>query len=388
MSDARFPWRRVGEDVLTAEHRLLRRTAREFVAAEITPHVGAWEEAGEFPRELYRTTAAAGLLGLGYPEEHGGIPADLWAQVVVWEELMRPGSGGLSAGLGSLHIALPPIATLGTPDQQQRFLPAVLRGEKIAALAVTEPSGGSDVAALRTTAVRDGDEYLVNGSKTFITSGVRADQLTVAVRTGGPGAHGISLLVVPGDTPGLSRSSPLQKMGWWASDTAELFFSDCRVPVANRIGEENQGFYAVMANFQKERLQMSIVATMTAELAVEASLAYVAEREAFGKPLAGHQVIRHMLVDMATQLTAAKQMVYAVAGRMARDEDQVTEVSMAKLFSTDVASFVTDRAVQIFGGYGYMREYLVERLYRDNRILSIGGGTTEIMKEIVAKRIL
>jgi acyl-CoA dehydrogenase len=194
--------------------------------------------------------------------------------------------------------------------------------------------------------------------------------------------------VVEGDTPGLSRSAPLGKMGWLASDTAELFFDDCRVPVANRIGEENQGFYAVMANFQKERLQMSIVATMTTELAVEACLAYVAEREAFGRPLAGHQVIRHTLVDMATRLTAAKEMVYAVAARMARDEDQVTEVSMAKLFSTDVASFVTDRAVQIFGGYGYMRGYLVERLYRDNRILGIGGGTSEIMKEIVAKRIL
>lgn len=371
----------------TPEHDQLRHAARQFIGRAITPHIDEWEEAGTFPRQLYQQAAAMGILGLGYPEELGGTPGDLFAQIAVWEELMRPGSGGLSAGLGSLHIALPPILALGTPAQKERFIPPVLRGEKIAALAITEPNGGSDVANLQTTAVRHGDHYLVNGSKTFITSGIRADQITVAVRTGGAGAHGISLLVIEGDTHGLSRSQPLKKMGWWASDTAQLFFDDCLVPVENRIGEENFGFYAIMANFQKERLQMAVVANMTAELAYEAAVAYAKEREAFGKPLLGFQVTRHKLVEMATKLTISREFTYRVAAHMNTGADQTTEVSMAKLFATEVSDFVTDAAVQLFGGYGYMREYLVERLYRDNRILSIGGGTTEIMKEIISKRI-
>jgi acyl-CoA dehydrogenase len=372
----------------TDEHELVRRVAREWVQAEVLPHIDEWEEAGEFPRELYTKAAEVGLLGVGYPDEYGGTPGDLFMQLVAWEEIARSGSGGLGASLGSLHIALPPILKFGTEEQCARFLPGVLSGERIAALAVTEPGGGSDVAGLRTTAIRDGDEYVVNGSKTFITSGVRADQLTVAVRTGGEGHGGISLLVIEAGTPGFTRSGPLQKMGWWASDTAELFFDDCRVPAANLIGPENTGFIAIMENFQRERLQMSIVANITAELALDASLGYVQERTAFGKPLAGFQVLRHKLVDMATKVDVSREYTYRVAARMAEGEDQVTEVSMAKIFSTEVSDFVTHEAVQIFGGYGYMREYLVERLYRDNRILSIGGGTTEIMKEIVAKRIL
>ena len=370
------------------DHTLIRRTAREWVAAEILPHVDEWEEAGSFPRDLYRRAADVGLLGVGYPAEYGGTPGDLFTQVVAWEEVARCGSGGLGASLGSLHIALPPILKFGTEEQRARFLPPVLAGERIAALAVTEPGGGSDVAGLATTAIRDGDEYTVSGSKTFITSGCRADQYTVAVRTGGEGHGGISLIVIEADTPGFTRSEPLKKMGWWASDTAELFFDDCRVPAANLIGPENMGFVAIMENFQKERLQMSIVANVTAELALDACLSYVKEREAFGRPLAGFQVLRHKLVDMATKVEVSREYTYRVAARMAEGEDQVTEVSMAKVFSTEASDFVTHEAVQIFGGYGYMREYLVERLYRDNRILSIGGGTTEIMKEIVAKRIL
>lgn len=371
----------------TPEHEQIRHAARRFIGREIAPHIDEWEEAGTFPRQLYQQAAEVGILGLGYPEELGGTTGDLFAQIAVWEELMRPGSGGLSASLGSLHIALPPILALGTEEQKQKFIPPVLRGEKIAALAITEPSGGSDVANLQTTAVLDGDHYRVNGSKTFITSGVRADQITVAVRTGGAGAHGVSLLVVDGQTDGLSRSQPLKKMGWWVSDTAQLFFDDCRVPVANRIGQENMGFYAIMANFQKERLQMAVVANMTAELAYEAAVAYAKEREAFGKPLLGFQVTRHKLVEMATKLTISREFTYSVAAKMNDGREQITEVSMAKLFATETSDFVTDAAVQLFGGYGYMREYLVERLYRDNRILSIGGGTTEIMKEIISKRI-
>lgn len=371
-----------------AEHDQIRQMTRRFVEREMMPHIDAWEEAGRFPRELYQKAASVGILGMGYPEELGGTPGDLFMQIVVWEELLRPGSGGLSAGLGSLHIALPPILALGTPEQQERFVRPVLAGEKIAALAVTEPGGGSDVAGLATTAVLQDNHYIVNGSKTFITSGCRADLVTTAVRTGGPGAHGISLLVIEADTPGFSKSQPLKKMGWWASDTAQLFFDDCLVPAINLIGPENRGFYAIMGNFQKERLQMSIVANMTAELAMTACLAYVQQREAFGKPIADFQVIRHKLVDMATELEVSREFTYRVAAKMNAEVDQVKEVSMAKLFATKMCDMVTHEAVQIFGGYGYMREYLVERLYRDSRILSIGGGTTEVMKEIVAKRIL
>ncbi|RPI24646.1 MAG: acyl-CoA dehydrogenase [Actinobacteria bacterium] len=370
------------------DHDLVRATTRAFVAREIMPNIDEWEEAGSFPKDLYRAAAAVGVLGMGYPEDLGGTPGDLFMQIAVWEELMRPGSGGLSAGLGSLHIALPPILRHGTDGQRARFITPVLAGERIAALCVTEPGGGSDVASLKTRAVRDGEEWVITGSKTFITSGVRADQLTVAVRTGGPGHSGISLLVVPGDAPGLARSAPLRKMGWWASDTATLSFDEVRVPAENLIGAENAGFGLIMENFQMERLQMSVVANMTGELALLAAAAHAAEREAFGSKLTGHQVVRHRLVDMATDVFSSKETTYRVAARMAAGIDQVAEVSMAKNVATATSDRVTHAAVQLFGGYGYMREYLVERLYRDSRILSIGGGTTEIMKEIIARRIL
>jgi acyl-CoA dehydrogenase len=263
----------------------------------------------------------------------------------------------------------------------------VLRGEKIIALGVTEPGGGSDVAALQTRAIRQGDHYLVNGSKTFITNGGVADYITLAVRTGGEGSQGLSLLVVDTTSPGFRASQPLRKMGWWASNTAQLFFQDCRVPAENLIGEQDMGFYAIMLNFQKERLQLAVMAYMTAQLALEQAMAYAQTREAFGRKLWGHQVTRHKLVDMATQVEISREYTYRVAAKMQAGEDQVKEVSMAKNFACGVADFVTDAAVQIFGGYGYMREYPVERLYRDSRILSIGGGTTEIMKEIIAKRM-
>ena len=376
------------QEYFTAEHEMIRQTTRRFVTKAIKPFVDEWEEAGAFPRKLYEDAAAVGILGLGYPEELGGSPGDLFAQIAVWEELMRGGSAGVVAGLGSLHIALPPIILLGTAAQKERFVPPVLAGQKIAALAVTEPGGGSDVANLQTTAVQAGDHYVVNGSKTFITSGYRADQVTVAVRTGGPGAQGISLLVIERDTPGFSVSQPLRKMGWWASDTAQLFFSDCHVPPENLIGPENMGFYAIMANFQRERLQLAVIANMTAEMALNEALRYAQEREAFGKSLTGFQVTRHKLADMATQVEVSREFTYRVAAKMSAGVDQVKEVSMAKNFACEVSNKVTYEAVQIFGGYGYMREYLVERLYRDNRILTIGGGTTEIMKEIIARRIL
>ncbi len=375
------------QEYFSKAHEMVRRSVREFVNKAIRPHVDDWEEAGSFPVALYRQAGEVGILGIGYPEELGGTPGDIFFKIAASEELMRCGSGGLVAGLGSLDIAIPPIVRHGTTDQHARFVRPVLTGEKIAALGVTEPGGGSDVAAIQTTAERQGDVYLVNGSKTFITSGCRADFVTCAVRTGPEGLHGISFLVIEKDSPGFAVSQPLKKMGWWASDTAELFFDNCRVPVANRIGAENQGFYLIMENFQKERLALAVMANMTAQLALDEALAYARERRAFGKSLTGFQVTRHKLVEMASLVEISREFTYRVAARMDAGKDQVKEVSMAKNFACHVSQQVTHDAVQIFGGYGFMRGYLVERLYRDNRLLSIGGGTTEIMNEIIAKLI-
>jgi acyl-CoA dehydrogenase len=368
-------------------HDMVRRSAREFVQKKIVPYADEWEEAEEFPRELYKKAGDVGLLGIGYPEELGGTPGDIFFQIAVWEELVRGGSSGVAAGLGSLNIALPPIVHHGTTEQKERFARPVLSGDKIAALAITEPGGGSDVANLQTTAVRDGDVYVVNGSKTFITSGCRADQITCAVRTGGPGAQGISLLVIEANIPGYSVSGKLKKTGWWASDTAQIFLDNCRVPIRNLIGGENQGFYGIMENFQTERLQLAIMANMTSQIALEESIQYARQREAFGKPISGFQVIRHKIVDMATLVEVSREFTYRIAAKMDSGLDQVKEISMAKNFACSVSDKVTYDAVQIFGGYGFMRGYAVERLFRDNRVLSIGGGTTEIMKEIISKII-
>lgn len=369
-------------------HQLIRDSVRRFVEREVLPHIDEWEEAEEFPRELYLKAGAAGILGIGYPEAYGGsCEGDLFAKVAASEELMRCGSGGLVAGLGSLDIGLPPVVKWARPEVRERVVPAVLRGEKIMALAVTEPSGGSDVANLKTRAVRDGDHYRVSGSKTFITNGVRADYYTVAVRTGGEGFAGISLLLVEKGTAGFNVGRKLKKMGWWASDTAELFFDDCRVPAENLIGVENAGFACIMANFQSERLALAVMANMTAQLALEESLRWAREREAFGKPIGKFQVLRHRLAEMATQLEVSREFTYRQAAKMAVGKSVIKEISMAKNFATDVADRLTYDAVQVLGGMGYMRESLVERLYRDNRILSIGGGSREIMNEIIGKQM-
>jgi acyl-CoA dehydrogenase len=368
-------------------HNMVRRSVKDFVQKEIVPYVDEWEELGEFPRELYKKAGDIGLLGIGYPDELGGTPGDIFFQIAAWEEIMRCGSGGVAAGLGSLNIALPPVLRLGTDAQKERFIKPVLNGDKIAALAITEPGGGSDVAGLQTTALQEADEYVVNGSKTFITSGCRADQITCAVRTGGPGAQGISLLVIESNTPGYSVSEKFKKTGWWASDTAQIFFDNCRVSAENLIGEENQGFYGIMENFQSERLQLAVIANMTSQIALEEAISYASQREAFGKPLAGFQALRHKIVDMATLVEASREFTYRVAAKIDAGLNQIKEISMAKNFACSVSDKVTYDAVQIFGGYGFMRGCVVERLYRDNRVLSIGGGTTEIMKEIISKLI-
>ncbi len=369
-------------------HQLVRDSVRRFVEREILPDIDQWEEAASFPRELYLKAGAAGILGIGYPEALGGShEGDLFAKVAASEELMRCGSGGLVAGLGSLDIGLPPIVKWARPQVRDRVVPQVLGGEKISALAVTEPGGGSDVANLQTRAVRDGDVYRVSGGKTFITSGVRADFYTVAVRTGAPGFGGISLLLIEKGTPGFTVGRQLKKMGWWASDTAELFFDDCRVPVGNLIGAENMGFACIMGNFQSERLALALMANMTSQLALEQSLKWAREREAFGKPIGKFQVIKHRLAEMATALEVSREFTYRQAAKMAAGQSVIKEISMAKNFATDTSDRITTEAVQILGGLGYMRESLVERLYRDNRILSIGGGTREVMNEIISKQM-
>jgi acyl-CoA dehydrogenase len=370
----------------TDEHRALREQVRRFATSAIAPNAHAWEEANEFPRELYQQSAEAGFLATGYPEEVGGDGGDLSHVLVAAEEMVLGGkSVGTCVGLGSHGIALPPIVKFGTEAQKARYVRPTLTGEKVSALGITEPGGGSDVAAVQTKAVRDGDRYIVNGAKTFITSGTRADFITTAVRTGGEGHGGISMLIIDSDTPGFRVASKLKKTGWWASDTAELAFEDCCVPAENLIGQEGAGFLMIMTNFVSERLMLAGQCVAIAELAYRESVEYAKQRHAFGKSLSGFQVVRHKLADMATQIAAARALTGECVTRFLNGEQTPSMAAMAKNAASDMCSSVCDQAVQIHGGYGYMREYVVERLYRDARLYPIGGGTREIMNEIISK---
>jgi len=378
---------------LTEEHEAFRETMRRFVAREIAPHVSEWDEAGEFPREMYRKAAQAGLLAPGFPEEYGGAPADLLMHVVLSEEIALAGSGGVHASLFSHQIGCPPIAAVGSEELKRRVLPPVLAGERISALAITEPGGGSDVANLKTSARKEGAEYVVNGEKTFITSGMRADFYTVAVRTremsGGRGADGISLLLVERDRPGFTRA-PLKKMGWWCSDTASLHFDGVRVPASNLIGEENAGFRAIMRNFNAERLGMAAGAVGFAQCCLDDALAWARERVTFGKPLIERQAIRHKLVEMQTRLHAARAMVYDTAWKLTgepREPRWIAQLCMAKNFATRAMQFCADEAVQTLGGAGFIRGSRAERVYREAKVMQIGGGAEEIMKDLAAKQL-
>ena len=371
----------------TPERAALRRLAADFTRREIVPRLADWEAAGELPRSLHQAAAALGLLGAGFPESLGGIEDPL-ASMHLTEAMIGAGtSTGLIASLFTHGIALPSIVRNGTADQQRRFVIPTLRGELIGALGVTEPDTGSDVARLTTRAVRDGDHYVVNGAKTYITSGVRADFVSTAVRTGGEGYAGISLLVVEKGTPGFTVTRRLDKMGWRCSDTAELAFADVRVPAANLIGAEGEGFIQIMQQFQSERLSMAVQAYAVAQRCLDLTLDWVRSRETFGRPLSSRQVIRHKLVEMARQTEVARTFVRSTACRWAAGEDVVREVSMAKNTAVYACDFAVNEAVQLHGGMGYMRDSEVERHYRDARILGIGGGTNEILNEIIAKRM-
>jgi acyl-CoA dehydrogenase len=369
-----------------SDHEAFRDVMHRFVAREIEPYASQWDEAGEFPRELYAKASAIGLLGLGFPEEYGGVAADQFMKIVASQELAGAGAGGVSASLMSHTIGAPPIARAARAEIKARVLPEILSGKKISALAITEPSGGSDVANLRTSARRNGDHYVVNGEKTFITSGMRADYLTVAVRTGGEGAGGVSLLLIEGNTPGLSRTR-LKKMGWWASDTATLHFDDCKVPAENLIGEEGQGFKIIMQNFNSERIGMAASCTAYARVCLEDAIAYAKERKTFGKPISQHQVIRHKLVDMAQKVAASQAMLELLAWRLGQGESPVAEICMMKNQATQTMAFCASEAVQIFGGAGFMRGIKVERIYREVKVNAIGGGTEEIMKDLASRQM-
>lgn len=368
-------------------HTAFRDQARRFTEQAIAPNIDAWEAAGRLPADVYVQAADAGLLGIGYPEEYGGMPApDTFFEIILIDELCRAGSGGLIASLMSLGIAIPPIVALGSAELKQRILPDVLAGRAIAALGITEPSGGSDVANLKTAARRDGDDYIINGSKTFITSGMAADWITLAVRTGGDGMHGISLIAVPGDAPGLTRT-PLDKMGWRCSDTATLYFEDCRVPAANLIGSENAGFLGIMRNFNSERLALAAQAVGLAQCAYDEALAWARDRETFGKPLVTRQVIRHKLVEMAGRINVCRAYLEQLTWRVDQGEAPIAELCMLKTQCTDMLEAVAGEAVQILGGAGYLIGAKSERIFRETKVLSIGGGASEIMRDLAARQL-
>jgi len=372
----------------TDDHALFRKSFREFVDRELRPHTDEWERAESFPRELYRRMGELGYLGLSFPEELGGGGGDYWYTVAFAEELVHSNSAGLNMSLMvQTDMATPVIHAIGTREQQQEFLVPAIRGEKIAALGISEPNAGSDVASIRTTARKVGGDYVIDGAKTFITNGTRADFITLAVRTGGEGYGGVSLVLFPTDTKGFRVSRKLKKIGNHASDTAELGFEDCRIPTRYLLGEENQGFYYVMMNFQGERLIASVAAVAGAQRALDMAMAYGRDRKAFGRPIGSFQVWRHELTQLLTELEAGRWLAYRACDLFNRKQEAVKEISMAKLYCGELACKIADRVLQLHGGSGYMDDLPISRIWRDTRLITIGGGTSEIMKEIIAKRV-
>ncbi|QDE89879.1 acyl-CoA dehydrogenase [Myxococcus xanthus] len=370
----------------TEEHEAFRNTVRSFVEKEMTPHGLEWDRAGIFPKELFRKAGDLGFLGINHDPKYGGSGLDYWYVTVFAEELSRSLNAGVNmALLVQSQMATPIINEIGTDEQKREFLEPALKGEKIAALGVSEPGCGSDVASIKTTARRDGDDYVINGSKMWITNGTRADFITLAVRTGEAGYGGISLVTFPTDVKGFGVSKKLDKVGNLSSDTAVLYFEDCRIPARYVLGEENEGFYHIMTNFQGERLVGAITTVAAMERMVEDSIRYGNEREAFGRPLMKFQVWRHKFVEHLTAIEAAKRLTYHAVDLFDRKENPVKEVSMAKLFAGDLAQRVAYDCQQFYGGMGYVEETSIARMWRDVRLITIGGGTSEVMKEILSK---
>ena len=379
--------------VFSEQHQMFRATVRAFVDKEVAPHVEEWEAAGRMPKTLWRRMGELGFFGLEYDEKYGGAGADVMMSAVLHEECGRSRSGSFAMAVGvHCDMASPHLYWTGSEALKDKYLPAICRGEALTAIAVTEPGGGSDVAAIRTRAVRDGDHYVLNGSKMFITNGATADIYFVAARVeagrDGKRHQGISMFLVERDTPGFGVSRTLDKMGMRASDTAELSFQDMRVPGENLLGREGVGFYEVMRVFQRERLVAGLHAVAMADRGLEDTIAYVKERQAFGGPLSDKQAIRHRLAEMATDVEAGRWLTYAAWQKYQAGEEAVREISMVKLFTAEMVNRVAYGCVQLHGGYGYMREYAVERFARDARLMTIGGGTSEIMKDIIAKALV
>jgi acyl-CoA dehydrogenase len=375
-----------GFEPFTADHDVFRRTVRDFCEKELAPHAREWDEAGEFPKSLFKTFGDLGFFGIRHDPAHGGSGLDWWYVVAYAEELVRCRNAGLAMSM-LVHgeMAIPVIGEIGTEEQKREFLAPAIRGDRIGALAISEPDAGSDVAAIRTTARHAGDDLVVNGSKMWITNGARADFLTMAVRTGPEGYEGISLLLFPTDTPGFQVSKKLEKVGNPSSDTAVLFFDDCKVPARWLLGEENQGFTHIMMNFQGERLVAAIQAVAAMQLMLDDALQYGKERRAFGRPLTGFQAWRHKLAEHMTSLEAARWLTYRACDLFDRRQMALREISMAKLFACDLAQEVAYDCMQLHGGMGYVLETGIARAWRDIRVMTIAGGTSEIMKEIISK---
>jgi len=372
----------------TDEHRAWRDSLRRFIDERLVPYVSHWDEAGAVPRELHREVAEFGLTGLGYPEKYGGIEqgTDIFHFVIKAQELARMGAGGVATALSTHDIALPPVIAAGSEEMKQRVAPAVLAGDKIMALAITEPGGGSDVAAIQTRAHREGDSYRVNGSKTFISGGMNADFITTVVRTGGGGARGLSLLLLERDMPGVS-ATPLKKQGWWASDTATLHFDDVLVPAANLIGEEDAGFPLVMNNLNRERLMMAAGALGAARACLEDAADWASERMTFGKRLIEHQVICHKLVEMCRRINAGQAYLERTAARMQRRQQCAADIAMLKVDATLTMEFCAREASQVLGGASFIRGGRIERIYREVRVNAIGGGSEEILRDLAARQL-
>jgi acyl-CoA dehydrogenase len=372
----------------TEERKAFRETVRRYVETEIKPNVDAWDEAGDFPWRVHEELGAMGYFGFGVSDAHGGLGFDdAFMRAAAAEEMARCGGTGVWAGVGGRSISIGPLEHFASEEIRSRVLEDVVLGRKGSSLAITEPGGGSDVANLKTTAVREGDDYVINGSKTFITGGIKGDYFVVGARTGGPGLTGISLFFVEYGTPGFTRSPLERKMGWWCSDQATLYFDECRVPASNLMGEENTGFIAIMENFNFERLALAAGALGMMKTCLEESVAWAQERQTFGQPLIRHQVIRHKIADMSARVDQIESYLNCVCWQINEGDMPVAEISKLKFSATKALEFCASEAMQILGGAGYLRGNPVERIYREVKVFAIGGGSEEIMRDLAVRQM-